>query len=527
MEDPAIGRWFLDDAERGNPSAGMRTFSTGNHVEPLVDGAHYFARLCQELAATAAGDQVYLLDFRGDLQERLGGPGTEIGAMLGEAVDRGVLVYELLWRSHPRAFQQSEEENAAFVRYVCEHGGDVLLDARTRRGGSHHQKLVVIRHPDAPERDVAFVGGIDLGFSRHDDNAHRGDEQTMDFPAAYGRRPPWHDLQAEVRGPAVHDLEHTFRERWYGSSALDVPSPMRQLYDRAYHASAMTGRPLPEPVPDDPTQRGTCAVQVLRTYPARLRRYPFAPLGERSVAHSYRKVLRNARRLVYVEDQYLWSRDVAQVFAEALRASPDLHFVAVLPRFSDREGWAAAPTQLGRDEAVEVLRRAGGDRVHLFDVENHAGEPVYVHAKAVIVDDVWAVIGSDNLNRRSWTHDSELSIAVLDEARDDREPRRLGVDDVRRFARDLRLRLAAEHLDLDDPAGVVDPDDWLRELDARAAALRDWHAAGRTGPRPPGRLQPHVVTQVPRSQRLWSVPLYRLLFDPDGRAWRDRVRRRP
>ena len=98
--------------------------------------------------------------------------------------------------------------------------------------------------------------------------------------------------------------------------------------------------------------------------------------------------------------------------ARALEAAPSLHLVAVLPRFSDREGWAVSPTDVGRDDAVRILRRAGGDRVHLYDVENHAGEPVYVHAKAVIVDDVWAMIGSDNLNRRSWTHDSELSIAV-------------------------------------------------------------------------------------------------------------------
>ena len=119
----------------------------------------------------------------------------------------------------------------------------------------------------------------------------------MEFPDSYGQRPPWHDIQAEVRGPAVHDLEHTFRERWYGSSVLDLPSPVRQLYDRAYHMGAMTSRPLPEPSGDDSTRRGPHAVQVLRTYPARLRRYPFAPLGERSIAYAYRKALARARRL--------------------------------------------------------------------------------------------------------------------------------------------------------------------------------------------------------------------------------------
>src|SRR4051794_31489435 len=290
--------------------------TTGNLVRPLVDGSTYFRRLCEELSATGPGDQVYLADFRGDLDELLAGPGTSVGEVLVAAARRGVLVFGLLWRSHPRWLAQSEEANAEFARDVSEHGGHVLLDARTRRAGSHHQKLVVVRHRDAPQDDVAFVGGIDLGYSRGDDSAHLGDPQVMDFPAIFGPTPPWHDIQAEVRGPAVHDLEHTFRERWYGSHVLDVPSPVRQLYDRAYHAGAMTGRPLPGPAPDDGRRPGTHAVQVLRTYPARLRRYPFAPLGERSIAQAYRRAFRNARGLVYLEDQYLWSRDVADVVAD-------------------------------------------------------------------------------------------------------------------------------------------------------------------------------------------------------------------
>ena len=108
-----------------------------------------------------------------------------------------------------------------------------------------------------------------------------------------------------------HDLEYAFRERWYRSSVLDLPSPVRQLYDRAYHIGAMTSRPLPEPTVDDRTRRGPHAVQVLRTYPVRLRRYSFAPHGERSIAHAYRRAFARACCLVYLEDQYLWSRPVA------------------------------------------------------------------------------------------------------------------------------------------------------------------------------------------------------------------------
>jgi phosphatidylserine/phosphatidylglycerophosphate/cardiolipin synthase-like enzyme len=531
VDDPAIPSWFLADGDRANRATDLRGFTTGNLVQPLVDGRGYFARLYAEINATERGDQVFFVDFRGDFDEHLDGPGTEAGEVLGRAARRGVGVFGLLWRSQPKALRQSEEANAEFVRQIDEDGGQVLLDARTRRGGSHHQKLVVLRHPGAPGRDCAFVGGIDLGHSRNDDREHRGDPQVMEFPASYGPRPPWHDIQAEVRGPAVHDLEHTFRERWYGSSVLDLPSPVRQLYDQAYHMGAVTSRPLPEPVPDDGTVRGPHAVQVLRTYPARLRRYPFAPHGERSIAHAYRKALARARRLVYLEDQYLWSRPVARVFAQALRANPDLHVIAVVPRHPDNDGPVSRmPGLMARHDMVRLLKAAGGSRFAVYDLENHAGTAVYVHAKVVVVDDVWAMVGSDNLNRRSWTHDSELSIGVLDVTRDSREPRDpagLG-DGARTFARDLRLQLCCEHLDRDpdDVADLLDPANVCAAFRRQADQLAAWHAGGGIGARPPGRMRPHQVVSPSAVQRFWATPLYRTVYDPDGRPWRDRIRHR-
>ncbi|TAK68308.1 MAG: phospholipase [Actinomycetota bacterium] len=526
-----MARWFLRGQQRGNPATDLRDHSTGNAVTALIDGATYFPRLCQQLSDTTAGDHIYFLDFCGDLTERLAGPGTEVGTVLAAAAERGVHVFGLLWRSHPRWLRQTEETNAEFVRHIRDHGGQVLLDSRTRRAGSHHQKLVVIRRPQRPDTDVGFVGGIDLGYSRHDGGSHLGDPQAMaEFPAEYGDRPPWHDIQAEVSGPAVHDLEHTFRERWYGSSVLDLPSPVRQLYDRTYHMGATTTEPLPDALPE-PTQRpGTAAVQVLRTYPARLRRYPFAPHGERSIARAYRKAFSRARRLVYLEDQYLWSADVAWVIASALRDNPELHVVVVVPRYPDKDGRVGRPPALvGRDEAVRRCRAAGGDRFAIYDVENNSGTPVYVHAKVVVIDDVWAMIGSDNLNRRSWTHDSELSIAILDEERDGREPVDApgSGDGARRFARDLRLRLLSEHLDVGDELDeLIDPADAVAAIATSAQRLQDWYDGGCVGERPAGRLRPHRDVAIARKDRLWAVPLYRLLYDPDGRPLRDRIRGR-
>ena len=96
----------------------------------------------------------------------------------------------------------------------------------------------------------------------------------------------------------------------------------------------------------------------------------------------------------------------------------------MVPRVPDQEGAIAeGPQFIGRWQAIQACERAGRGRVHVYDPENAVGTPVYVHAKVCVVDDVWVSVGSDNFNRRSWTHDSELSSAVLDTTLDDREPR--------------------------------------------------------------------------------------------------------
>ena len=79
-----------------------------------------------------------------------------------------------------------------------------------------------------------------------------------------------------------------------------------------------------------------------------------------------------------------------------------------------------------------------------------------MHAKIGIVDDRWLTVGSANLNEHSLFNDTEMNVVTCDAA----------------LARDTRLRLWAEHLELDDvdaadPATLVD-EHW-RPIAVRAA----------------------------------------------------------
>jgi phosphatidylserine/phosphatidylglycerophosphate/cardiolipin synthase-like enzyme len=512
-----IEDWFLRASERGNPATGIddrhpgeQAWSTGNLVRPLIHGATYFAELAAAIRRLRAGDLLMFADWRGDPDERLTGePGSEVARLLCEAAERGVDVRGLIWRSHLDRLQFSAAENRHLGEDIEAAGGVCLLDMRVRTGGSHHQKFVVLRHPGRPELDVAFLGGIDLCHSRRDDERHLGDPQAQPMAAVYGERPPWHDVQLAITGPAVADIETVFRERWDDPQPL-TRNPLHRVADLVRHDDSR--RPeLPRPLPV-PEPTGSHAVQLLRTYPKRRRGYAFAPHGERSVARGYAKALRRARRLIYMEDQYLWSREVAGHIADALRERADLRLIAVLPHFPDQDGAALPPNLVGRLEALELIQRSAPARVGVYGLENHAGTPVYVHAKVCVLDDTWATVGSDNFNRRSWTHDSELTAAVWDEAASP-------LDAPDSYAARLRTALAREHLDLapDDQTDLSDPTTLFDAFRDSAAALQRWHDAGKVGPRPPGRLRPLTSFQLPWHARLWATPFGRLVCDPDGR----------
>lgn len=59
--------------------------------------------------------------------------------------------------------------------------------------------------------------------------------------------------------------------------------------------------------------------------------------------------------------------------------------------------------------------------------------PVYVHAKAMLVDDVWATVGSANLHASSLFGSTEMNVSFWDAA----------------AVRDLRVALLAKHLEAD------------------------------------------------------------------------------
>jgi len=427
----------------------------GNRMDVLIDGEEALPAI--EEAIRNATSHVHIANWHASPDFRLTREqdAPTLRDLLALTAQRGVDVRLLLWAGPPLpAFQPTRRLVKAQQREFVEHTGvRCVLDARERTLHCHHEKLVIV------DDTTAFVGGID--FTALEGDRHDTTEHPPSRPIC------WHDLMTRLRGPVVADVADHFRRRWMEVAREDLPEPK------------------PEP------RAGGSNVQLLRTIPDKT--YGFARNGEFTVLDGYLRALRSARRLVYLENQFLWSPEIAEVLIDKLSNPPDDRFrvLLLLPR-KPSNGSDTTRGQLGRLlDADDGNRRLLATTISTHDGGESA--PVYVHAKLAIVDDEWMTIGSANLNEHSLFNDTEVNVAT-----DDRE-----------LIHATRLRLWSEHLrrpkaDLDtDPAGVVD-DLWRPIAEEQAELERA------------GRPRTHRLTLLPdvsrRAGRLQG-PLRGLLVD--------------
>ncbi|HWE63582.1 MAG TPA: phospholipase D family protein [Chloroflexota bacterium] len=400
-----------------------------NQVTALVHGETYFAALLEAL--NEAQQYVYVIGWcltpHLPLQRKTTRHmvQSQVVTVLQETARR-VPVRVLLWSGARVLFEPRQEltQEAARILEGAE-GSDLQcrLDTSAHFSHCHHQKAIVI------DGRIAFVGGMDLTTLQGD----RWD--TEQHPLRAG--PNWHDAQVRIEGEAVADVEHNFRQRWRAVTGDDTLPHQDPQHEAAWHTP----------------------VQIVRTIARRT--YKELPHGEYGIHHAYTRTLRAARRLIYLENQYLWSPEVLAALVAAMNTPHEEPFriVIVLPA-------SAYDGKFDNDQHVKELlaQDAGRGIVSVYcpyawgpSAGTHAFHyhPIYVHAKVAIVDDEWLIVGSANLNDRGLITDSEICTLIHDQD----------------LARDLRLDLWAEHLGMtrDRVAGadVVELID--REWTGRAA----------------------------------------------------------
>jgi phosphatidylserine/phosphatidylglycerophosphate/cardiolipin synthase-like enzyme len=374
----------------------------GCELEVLIDGAEAFEATAEAIRGAAQSVWVAQWFISPGFELVRGAEGESVGALLAEAAQRGVDVRVLVWAGSPVPLFQPDRRQVkqAVGELTRATGIRCVMDRHERALHCHHEKTLVI------DGEVAFVGGIDMTDLKND----RYD--TSDHPAR--RRTGWHDVGTRLTGPVVADVAAHFAMRW----------------------AELTGEQLELGAPPAPT--GEHTVQMTRTIPERT--YDALPDGDFSVLESYLRAIRAAERFIYLENQFLWAPEITDLLADKLRHPPrdDFRLIILLPS----QAHAGQDDTLGQ---VSVLQSAdAGGRLLVSTLRSLSGErddPCYIHAKVAVIDDRWLTVGSANLNAHSLFNDTEMNV----------------VSDSSALARDTRVRLWAEHLDVD-----------RREIDSRS-----------------------------------------------------------
>lgn len=262
------------------------------------------------------------------------------------------------------------------------------------------------------------------------DASHRPDvKASSDLPVEiYGQyNEVWHDQHLKLEGPIVDTLTAQFTERWSDVSEYHDISVWadKQIYSlgqvffstaEAFNSNGII--PLPMPTPIAPLPTGTSKVQMWRTLPLRVARSKDSVLaeGEFTVMAGVAKACKAAKELIWIFDQYFWSRSIARLLNAQIRQKPTLHIVIILPPHADSQAIVAHHARrLAIETLLQGLTSSESARIGVYNLwETVRKIGIYVHTKVQIYDANLLVCGSANLNRRSFTCDGELDCAVLD-----------------------------------------------------------------------------------------------------------------
>ncbi len=218
-----------------------------------------------------------------------------------------------------------------------------------------HRKIVIV------DGLIGYVGGINI--RRKYDNSIPGERY-------------WRDTHLRIQGPATGSLQASFLLSWDFVSE-DVTSIQKELF------------PEQKPTSQDPV-----AVQIAASGP---------DSDYANIMEALFTAINNAREYVYITTPYLIpNSSIMTAMTTAARSGVDIR--VIIPYQSD--SWAA---QYATDSYIERMLESG---VRIFRYTKG-----FVHAKTLVLDDVFTSIGTANLDYRSFTINFEINALLYSETK--------------------------------------------------------------------------------------------------------------
>jgi cardiolipin synthase len=239
-----------------------------------------------------------------------------------------------------------------------------------------HRKLMVV------DGTVAFTGGINIS-STYANSSFFGSRRNPSRDD--GKKVGWRDTHVKIEGPAVAALQWSFVNNWVRQEAGELPEA------RYFPPLAPVGDKVLRVLASDPDK----GFEIYK---------------------SLVLAIRESKKTVHITSAYFVpDQQIVDALCDAAKRGVDVSLV--LPGVTDH----GLVLHAGRAFYDELL--ANGVKIFHLQV-------AVLHAKTAVIDGTWSTIGSANIDRRSFIHNYELNVIVLDPA--------FGRDMENAFAEDLR-----------------------------------------------------------------------------------------
>jgi cardiolipin synthase len=219
-----------------------------------------------------------------------------------------------------------------------------------------HRKILIV------DGTVAFAGGVNISDDYASSSLFRSRTRR-------NTEVGWRDTHLRIEGPAVAALQTAFLHSW-----------------SSQHAAALPDSQFFPPLKNE----GDKLVRVLTSEPG----------GEHEIYKAYLLAIQQAQKTVHITNAYFVpDPEILRVLTEAAQRGVDVKIV--LPGVSD------SGLVLHASRSFYSAMLASGIRLFQLKV-------AVLHAKTAVIDKVWATVGSTNLDTRSFLHNSEVNVVVMD-----------------------------------------------------------------------------------------------------------------
>ena len=181
----------------------------------------------------------------------------------------------------------------------------------------------------------------------------------------------WRDTDVLVEGPVVEQLQAAFVENWLETTGVALGGD--DYFPRL-------------------SRRGPLAAQAVRSSPAS---------GSAAMYTTFLLAMAAAKKSIYITNPYFVPEDkMVQTLLDARRRG--VRVAIILPGAIDHN----IVRQASRKELGPLLK-AG--------VEIYEYQPALLHSKTMVIDGIWATVGSTNLDPRSFALNDELNLVVYND----------------------------------------------------------------------------------------------------------------